>query len=170
MTMPSERRRALRWGRATLEHIGNDPGASAALKADAASVLAAFPDDRAVVTCFLEQDDTSLARQVVAIAAAQDILSRACQCPELSEQTRFAAKATDRHFPRAWELSKAPWPQSPRGWVEFYLLRDMDVETLRQESLQMGIADIDTACARLALSGLSADFVGDGSSPARQVR
>jgi hypothetical protein len=149
MTMPSERRRALRWGRATLECIGNDPGTPSELKVDAISVLAAFPGDRAVATCFLEQDDECLVRQLAAIEAAQDILRRACVCEELSEQTRFAAKATDRHFPQSWELSRAPWPQSPRGWVEFYLLRNMDAATLRHECLEIGITDADAACARL---------------------
>jgi hypothetical protein len=153
MTMPSERRRALRWGRSTLEDICNDPAVSAELKAEAVGVLAAFPDDRAVATCFLEQDDQSLALNLAAIEAAQDIFWRTSRCPELSEQTRFAAKATDRHFPQRWELSDPPWTRSPRNWVEFYLLRDMDADTMRQELLQLGITDIDVPCARLQRSG-----------------
>lgn len=98
--MPSERRRALRWGRAVLHDIANDPGVPAALAMDAANVLAAFPDDRAVATCFLEHDDQQLQRHLVAIEAAQTVLSQACRCPELSEQTRSSAAATDRHFPQ----------------------------------------------------------------------
>jgi hypothetical protein len=153
MTMPSERRRALRWGRSTLEDIGIDPGVAAELKEEVDAVLAAFPDDRAIATCFLEQDDEKLARQLVALEAAQDILWRAGRCPELSERTRFAAQATDRHFPQRWELSQAPGPRSPRNWVEFYLLRDMDAETMQRELLELGITDIDAACARLAQLG-----------------
>ena len=150
MTMPSERRRALRWARATLGDIQSDPGAPAELKSDVAAVLAAFPDDRAVATCFLEQDDDNLARQLVAIEAAQEVLWHASRCPELSEQTRIASEATDRHFPQRWELSNASWTRSPRDWVELYLLRDMDAETMRQELLQLGITNIDAACARLS--------------------
>ena len=112
MTIPSERRRALRWARATLEDIHSDPGASAEVKAEAAAVLAAFPDDRAVATCFLEQDDDNLARQLVAIEAAQEVLWRASRCPELSEQNRLASEATCcipcDHVPiRSWPLFKA---------------------------------------------------------------
>jgi hypothetical protein len=136
-----------------LGDIQSDPGAPAEFKSDVAAVLAAFPDDRAVATCFLEQDDDYLARQLVAIEAAQEVLRRASRCPELSEQTRIASEATDRHFPQRWELSKAGWTWSPRDWVELYLLRDMDAETMRQELLQLGITKIDAVCARLSRSG-----------------
>jgi hypothetical protein len=153
MTMPCERRRALRWARATLKGIHNDAGASPEVKAEAGAALAAFPDDRAVATCFLEQDDDNLARHLVAIEAAQKVLWRASGCPELSEQTRIASEATDRHFPQCWELSEASWTRSPRDWVELYLLRDMDAEAMWQELLQLGITNIDAACARLARSG-----------------
>ena len=68
---------------------------------------------------------------------------------QVSEQIRMA----DRHFPQRSELlSKASWPRSPRDWVEFYLLMDMDAETMRQELLRLGITNIDAACARLARS------------------
>jgi hypothetical protein len=150
MTMPSERRRALRWGRSTLEDICNDPGVSVELKSEVDAVLAAYPNDRAVATCFLEQDDEKLARQLAALEAAQDILWRSSRCPELSEKTRFAVKVTDRHFPQRWELSEEARLRPPRDWVEFYLLRDMDAETMRQELLQLGITDIDATCSRLA--------------------
>ena len=105
-----------------MESLCRDPGAPPVLRAETAAVLAAFPDDRAVVACFLEQDDESLAKQLEAIAAAQRIFRRASQCSELSEPTRFAAKATDRHFPQGWEIGTAP---APRQWVAFYLLRDV---------------------------------------------
>ena len=40
--------------------------------------------------------------------------------------------------------------------TEFYLLRDMDAETMRLELLQLGIADADSACERLVqLRGLT---------------
>ena len=160
MTTPAERRRALRWARSTFEAIYNDPGASAEVKADTAAVLAAFPDDRAVSTCFLEQDDDNLARHLVAIEAAQEVLWRASRSTGLSEQTRMAIEATDRHFPpRSELLSKASWPRSPRDWVEFYLLMDMDAETMRQELQRLGITNIDAACARLARSAAKAGSV-----------
>ena len=92
------------------------------LKAEVNSVLAVFPDNRAMATCFLEQDDESLSRQLEAIAAAQSIFRRASQCPELNERTRFATKATDRHFPQGWEIGTAA---APRQWVAFYLLRNV---------------------------------------------
>ncbi|WP_144290003.1 BPSL0761 family protein [Ideonella sp. A 288] len=150
MTMPSERRRALRWTWAVLQDISNDAGVPAALGADVAAALAAFPNDRAVATCFLEEDDERLQRHLAAIEVAQEILNRARRCPDLTQQTRAAAVATDRHFPQNWEMSKAPWPMPPRDWVEFYLLQDMDAEAMRRELLERGIADKDLACERLA--------------------
>jgi len=159
MTTPAERRRALRCARATFEGICSDPGAPAEVKAESAAVLAAFPDDRAVATCFLEQDDDDLARQLVAIEAAQEVLWRTSRSLGLSEQTRMAVEATDRHFPQRFELSKSSWTRSPRDWVEFYLLRDMDAETMRQELLRLGITNIDAACARLVQSTAKAGSV-----------
>lgn len=158
MTTPAERRRALRWARSTFEDICNDPGASAEVKAGAAAVLAAFPDDRAVATYFLEQDDDELARQLVAIEAAQQVLWRASRSPGLSEQTRMSIEATDRHFPQRSELSKESW-MSPREWVEFYLLMDMNAKTMRQELLRLGITNIDAACERLARSAASGGVI-----------
>lgn len=139
-----------------MHDIANDPGVPAALAVDAANVLAAFPEDRAVATCFLEQDEERLQRHLVAIEAAQKVLSQACRCPELSEQTRSSVVATDRHFPQCWEMSKAPWPLPPRAWVEFYLLRDLTAETMQQELQQLGIADTDRVCERLMGSGTPA--------------
>ena len=160
MKTPAERRRALRWARSTFEDICNDPGASAELKAGAAAVLAAFPDDRAVATCFLEQDDDDLARQLGAIEAEQEVLWRASRSPGLSEQTRTSVEATDRHFLQRYELSKENWtPLSPRDWVEFYLLLDMNAKTMRQELLRLGITNIDAACERLARSAASGGVV-----------
>ncbi len=151
MTMPSERRRALRWARAVLQDIRDDPGVPAALGADAAAVLAGFPDDRAVATCFVEEDDEHLKRYLESIEAAHDILTRAKRCPDLTEQTRIAALATDRHYPQRWEMSEPPRPIIPCNWVEFYLLRDLDAETMRLELLELGIADPDLACERLQM-------------------
>lgn len=160
MTTPAERRRALRWARSTFEDICNDPGASAEVKAGAAAVLAAFPDDRAVATCFLEQDDDDLARHLVALEAAQEVLWRASRSPGLSEQTRMSVEATDRHFPQRFELSKESWTLSPRDWVESYLLLDMSAKTMRQELLRLGNTNIDAACEQLARSAASGGVVG----------
>lgn len=148
MTMPSERRRALRWGRAVLEGIRADPGVPAGLRADVDAVLATFPNDRAVATCFVEEDDSSLRGHLAAIEAAQQILVWAKCCPDLSQQTQLAAAAADRHFPQSWEMSKAPWPLPPRDWVGLYLLRDTDAETMRQELLAQGILDAVVVCTR----------------------
>lgn len=144
MTMPSERRRALRWGRKTLEDIGNDPGAPTALKAEATASLLEYPDDQALVTCFLELTDERLARQLTAIAVVQGIFQRAAQCPDLGEQTRFAARATNRHFPQCWELSAL----APREWVAFYLVRDMNAEEVKRAWPEIGLS---TAVAGSAL-------------------
>jgi hypothetical protein len=136
-----------------LLNITNDPGLPAELAAKVAGVAAAFPDDRAVATCFLEQDDERLQQHLATIEAAQEMLAQACRCPELSEQTRFAAATTDRHFPQPSEMSKAPGQLTPRDWVELYLLRDLCVVAMRQELLQLGITDIDRVCERLTRSG-----------------
>lgn len=132
-----------------MHDIGNNPGVPPALKADVEHVLAAFPDDRAVATCFLEQDEDQLQRHLAAIEAAQKMLDRARRCLELNERTRSSAVVTDRHFPQDWEMSKSLCPLSAREWVDFYLLRDLSVETLRQELLQLGLTNIDTVCERL---------------------
>ena len=160
MTTPAERKRAQRWARSTFEDICNDLGASAEVKAGAAAVLAAYPDDRALATCYLEQDDDNLAQHLVPTEAAQEVLWRASRCPQLSDRTRIAVEATDRHFPQRSELlSRASWLRSPRDWVELYLLMDMDAETMRQELLRLGITNIDAACARLARSATKAGSV-----------
>jgi hypothetical protein len=156
--MPSERRRALRWGRAVLQKIANDPGVPAELAAEVVEVLAVFPDDRAVATCFLEQDDELLQQHLATIEASQEILAKACRSPELGDQTRFAAATTDRHFPQPWEMSKAPGQLPPRDWVELYLLRDLSVVAMRQELLQLGITDIERVCERLTRSGTPVRF------------
>lgn len=151
MTMPSERRRALRLARAVLESIANDLKVPEVLAADVAEVLTEFPEDRAVATCFVEDDEVRLRRYLGAIEAAQKILVQAKCCPDLSHKTRASAAATERHFPQIWEMSKAPWPLPPHDWVEFYLLRDLDGETMRLELLQLGLPDTDLACKRLAM-------------------
>ncbi|WP_414710196.1 BPSL0761 family protein [Roseateles sp.] len=46
MTQPSERRRALRWGRDTLAAIMADPGVPPGMWQEAEALMAAYPDDR----------------------------------------------------------------------------------------------------------------------------
>lgn len=139
-----------------MQVVRNDPGVPPDLAADVDDVLATFPDDRAVATCFLERDEERLQRDLAAIEAAQEVLGRARRCIDLSERTRSSVVATDRHFPQNWEMSKAPWPLSSREWVEFYLLRDLSVETMQRELLQLGFTDIDMVCARLGRSETAA--------------
>lgn len=147
ITMPSERRRAMRWARATLQSICEDPIASPELRSEAVAVLAEFPDDRDVATCFLGQDDEGLAQGLTAVSAAQELFQRA-RCSDLSGQTQSAVAATCRHFPQSWEMSGALWSRSPRAWVEFYLLRDL-AETSRLECTQVGAMSTDAACVQL---------------------
>lgn len=150
MTMPSERRRALRWARAVLEEVRNDPGLPAELRSDIASVLADFPDDRAVATCFLEEDDSRIRAHLEAIEAAHGALSWAKCHPLLTDQTRNSAAVTHRHFPQPLEMSKSAFPMPPRDWVEFYLLRDLEPGSTQRELLELGVANTHLLCDRLA--------------------
>lgn len=150
MTMPSERRRALRWARSVLEAVRNDPGLPPDRRPTVVAVLDALPDDRMVATCFLEEDEARLPAHLKAIEAAQGVLSWASHHPLLTEQTRHAATVTHRHFPQPFEMSKAAVPMAPRDWVDFYLLRDLDPESMRREWMALGVSNADLLSDRLA--------------------
>jgi hypothetical protein len=148
MTMPAERRRALRWANESLRAIAEDKGIPRHLKAEIDALLQAFPDDRTLATCFLEQQDEAIPAMLASIKAAQAIFESAGRCPALSEQTRRMARVVDRHFPQPEELGTA-WPFSDgRGWVEFFLLRDLDVPELQRELQGLGIGNLSEAMAR----------------------
>jgi hypothetical protein len=148
MTMPAERRRALRWSNESLREIADDPGVPRHLKDAIESVLQTFPDDRTLTTCFLEQQDEAIPAMLTSIEAAQLIFSSASRCLELTDKTRRMALVVDRHFPQPDELSTS-WPCfEGRYWAEFYLLRDLDVPELQAELQGLGIENLSEAMTR----------------------
>lgn len=149
MTMPFERRRNLLRGRKTLQLIANDPDTPPGLKAEALAVLAKFPDDRALATCFLECEDGNLDGLIETLAAAHRALQQAMTCDALSVDVRHAALATERHFPKQTELSSETGRMSPRRWIAAYLLSDTTVDELCAEWRRLGIEDTEAASARL---------------------
>lgn len=150
MTQPSERRRALRWGRDTLAAIMADPGVPPGMRQEAEATVAAYPDDRSIATCFLEVDDLQLEQHLSVLLKTHELLKQGSSCPSLSRETRMEARATDRHFPQCAELARGNLAiTKPRQWVAFHLLRDMDTASLHAELQGLGIADPDRACAKL---------------------
>ena len=134
MTTPTERRRALRWMAETLQDLGADPLAPEKIKREAEELLAAWPGQSDVASCFLEMPEEKLGGVLEAICRGQELLEQASCCRSLDPKTKRAVQATARHFPQAWELPAGrEKPLLPRAWIDLYLLRDVDHADLARE-------------------------------------
>lgn len=150
MTIPAERRRALRWASQALREIAADPGASAHLKAEVEALMETFPDDRTLATCFLERHEKSIPSMLTSIEAASLVLAVASRCLELGDDTRRMACTIARHFPHPVELRTAGAVFDARSWVDFHLLRDLDAKALQQELEALGIENLNEVIARFS--------------------
>ncbi len=152
MTTPSERRRALRWMRQSMIDVGSDPGLPVQMKAQVDALLQAWPADRAIATCFMELDNGAIDGVLAQLKRAQDLMSRASRCSELTEESRRVAQRVLRHFPQPWELDSIPSALRGIDWSEFYLLRGMSRDQFRSELEELGYRDVRVVIARIGNS------------------
>ena len=99
MTMPTERMRAIRWGRQLLQRIAADPSVSEGLRQRAAAVLPEYPEGDALSRLVTELAPALPRTFAAALSEAVKVFNQVHMLGIGSEETRSELMRALRHFP-----------------------------------------------------------------------